>query len=249
MTHPNISTPAALIGEPTRSTILMTLCDGRAYAAGALADAAGVSAQSASNHLALLVEGGLLSMVRQGRHRYYRLASEEVARVVEGLALVAQPLRQSTLRTPATAELRTARCCYAHLAGRLGVCVHDALVGQGLLANMGTSSTGRTTYELSKRGELWTRKFIQRHGLEKSFPVLARDGLSCLDWTERRPHLAGPLGVQLLRIFLAADFLRRKAYGSKRSLSVSDQGWYFLGQELGIAPFTADVDETVHAAL
>ena len=110
MLNPNISAPAALIGEPTRAAILMLLCDGRAHTAGALADALGISAQSASNHLSLLINGELLTVVRQGRHRYYRIASAGVAQSIEALASIAAPVRpERLLHSPAHERLRLAR--------------------------------------------------------------------------------------------------------------------------------------------
>jgi DNA-binding transcriptional ArsR family regulator len=130
----NIAAPAALIGDPTRAAMLQALQDGRAQPASALAWAAGVTAQAASNHLAKLVDGGLLAVEREGRHRYYRLANAEVAHALEALSVLATPVRSlETPRTPKARALRDARCCYGHLAGRLGVCVADALVERGLL--------------------------------------------------------------------------------------------------------------------
>src|SRR5215212_6291239 len=121
----NIAAPAALIGDPVRSAILSALLSGRAEPASVLAQMAGVSPQAASNHLARLVDGGLLKVQAQGRHRYYRLAGEEVAHALEALACLAEP---PPMISPGMRAIRQARTCYAHLAGVLGVAVTDALL-------------------------------------------------------------------------------------------------------------------------
>jgi hypothetical protein len=122
--------------------MLQALMDGRAHPAGALAWAAGLTAQAASNHLAKLVDGGLVSVEREGRHRYYRLANAEVAHVLEALAVLAAPVRSlEQPRSPQARALRDGRCCYGHLAGRLGIAVTDALVARDLIRPPTASST------------------------------------------------------------------------------------------------------------
>ena len=191
MVAPNIAIPASLIGEPTRAAILTALCDGRSRSAGELADAAGISAQSASNHLTLLRGGGLITVVQQGRHRYFRLASPAVAQSIEALAAIAPPLRLERLgRRRGHEALQQARKCYSHLAGRLGVQLHDALLSRGYIAPVQTTDAGRTVYRLTEAG----RTGLRGLGVDEEV-----SGLSCLDWTERRDHLAGPLGTALLR--------------------------------------------------
>ncbi len=129
-----ISTPAALIGDPTRGTFLTALCDGRALPASELAQRAGVSASTASVQLAKLVEGGLLETERNGRHRYYRLADPSIASAIESLAVIAPRRPASSLRQARVgSELQAARTCYDHLAGALGVALFDALQRQRLL--------------------------------------------------------------------------------------------------------------------
>jgi DNA-binding transcriptional ArsR family regulator len=130
----NLALPAALIGDPVRAVILSALCDGRAQPAGALAYAARVSPQCASNHLAKLTEGGLLMVETEGRHRYYRLATPQVAAAIEALACLAPAIRSlEKPRTSSARSLRFARSCYDHLAGRLGVAVAAEAEARGYL--------------------------------------------------------------------------------------------------------------------
>jgi DNA-binding transcriptional ArsR family regulator len=211
----NIASPAALIGDPVRAAMLQALQDGRAQPAGALAWAAGVSAQAASNHLARLVEGGLLSVEREGRHRYYRLASAEVAHAIEALSAIATPVRSLEIpRSPKARALRDARCCYGHLAGRLGVKVADALVARGLLA-----PADDKLYAVTPEGRKWFAALgIEVSALSSPRGVARR----CLDWTERRHHLAGPLGVKLLAAMSARGWLALEAKG--RAVRLTPQG-------------------------
>ena len=130
----NLALPAALIGDPVRAAILSALCDGRAQPAGALAYAARVSPQCASNHLTKLTEGGLLAVETEGRHRYYRLATPHVAAAIEALACIAPAIRSlENPRTSSARSLRFARSCYDHLAGRLGVAVAEEAEARGYL--------------------------------------------------------------------------------------------------------------------
>ncbi|PVM87190.1 transcriptional regulator [Caulobacter endophyticus] len=211
----NIASPAALIGDPVRAAMLLALQDGRAQPAGALAWAAGVTAQAASNHLSKLVEGGLLSVEREGRHRYYRLASPEVAHAIEALSAIAAPVRSLEIpRSPKARALRDARCCYGHLAGRLGVKVADALVERGLLA-----PADDKLYEVTEEGRAWFGELgIEVSTLSSPRGVARR----CLDWTERRHHLAGPLGVKLLAAMSARGWLAPEDKG--RAVRLTPKG-------------------------
>jgi DNA-binding transcriptional ArsR family regulator len=230
MPNPNISAPAALIGEPTRAAILMALCDGRAHTAGVLADALGISAQSASNHLSLLIEGQLLTVVRQGRHRYYRLASANVAQSIEALANIAAPIRRDALCTSrAHEQLCLARCCYSHLAGALGVSVLEALLRMGVLLAAGDTPTGRTLYVLSDPGVQWAARVGLRLAQGQANP---KHAISCMDWTERKSHLAGLLGAQLLAGLIEARYL--EAIASGRGLRATPQGVALFHAEFGI---------------
>jgi len=201
----NIAFPAALIGDPTRAAILMALMDGSAQPASALAYVANVTPQSASNHLAKLMEGGMLAVEIQGRHRYYRLASPDIATVLEALANLAPCTRH--LRQPLTPKgraLRFARSCYDHLAGQLGVAIVDALEARALISK-GDPAT--KCYDLSEAGRRWFSDLgvdpdVKRRGR----PLQA---LCCLDWTERRHHLGGTLGTAFFERICALGWLER----------------------------------------
>jgi DNA-binding transcriptional ArsR family regulator len=221
----NIAAPAALIGDPTRAAMLQALQDGRAQPASALAWAAGVTAQAASNHLAKLVDGGLLAVEREGRHRYYRLANAEVAHALEALSVLAAPVRSlEAPRTPKARALRDARCCYGHLAGRLGVCVADALVERGLL----TPEDGKL-YAVTPSGSAWFEDLGVDVAALRSPRGVARQ---CLDWTERRHHLAGPLGVKLLERMTALAWLAVEPQG--RAVRLTVEGRQALRARLGV---------------
>ena len=221
----NIASPAALIGDPTRAAMLQALLDGRAQPASALAWAAGVTAQSASNHLAKLVGGGLLAVEREGRHRYYRLASAEVAHVLEALSVLAAPVRSLEIpRSPKARALRDARCCYGHLAGRLGVRVCEALVEQDLIR-----PADDKLYAVTPEGRRWFEDLGVKVDALRSPRGVARQ---CLDWTERRHHLAGPLGVKLLEAMAARGWLALEAKG--RAVRLTTEGAVALRDLLGV---------------
>jgi DNA-binding transcriptional ArsR family regulator len=221
----NIASPAALIGDPGRAAMLQALMDGRAQPAGALAWAAGLTAQAASNHLARLVDGGLVSVEREGRHRYYRLANAEVAHALEALAVLAAPVRSlEQPRSPQARALRDGRCCYGHLAGRLGIAVTDALVAQGFLCPADDKQ-----YAVSAEGRAW----FEALGLDLD-ALRSRRGVArqCLDWTERRHHLAGPLGVSLLSRMVALGWIETVA--GSRAARLTTVGREALRERLGV---------------
>jgi len=224
----NVAFPAALIGDPTRAAILMALLDGRFQPASALAYAANVTPQSASNHLARLLDGGLLAVERQGRHRYYRLASPDIAAALEALAVIAPSPRH--LCEPLTQKgrtLRFARCCYDHLAGQLGVAVTDALLRRGILR---VDASRARYYEISTSGHAWFVALgIDPAARRAGKPLHAR---CCLDWTERRYHLAGSLGTVLLERFETLGWLQRQR--ETRAVQVTPDGCDGLLALLGI---------------
>ena len=221
----NIATPAALIGDPTRAAMLQALQDGRAQPASALAWAAGVTAQAASNHLAKLVDGGLLAVEREGRHRYYRLASAEVAHAIEALSVLATPVRSLEVpRSPKARALRDARCCYGHLAGRLGVRVCEALVARDLIR-----PEADKLYAVTDEGRAWFEDLGVDVAALRSPRGVARQ---CLDWTERRHHLAGPLGVRMLEAMTARGWFVLEAKG--RAVQVTAAGERALRERLGV---------------
>jgi DNA-binding transcriptional ArsR family regulator len=193
-----LATAAKLLAEPARVAMLLKLMGGRAVPAGELALAACVSPQTASEHLARLMEAGFVTARRQGRHRYYELASEEVAYAVESLLLLSSKptdgSRANAVR-PAFGSIEHARTCYAHLAGWLGVAITDALQREGYLAPV----TGRA-FTVTDSGKAW----FEEQGIAVPCPPGVADpklARQCPDWTERRPHLAGTLGVNMYRRF------------------------------------------------
>ena len=199
---PNIASLAALVADPVRAQMVYALMDGRALTAGELARAGGVTAQTASTHLGRLVEGGMLSVARQGRHRYYRIGGPDMAHLLETLASVAGARHRPPVRTgPRDKALRTARVCYDHLAGTMGV---ELLAG--LLENGSLSGDGHTVWP-TPAGEARFRSVgIDIEGLRRRRRPICR---TCIDWSERRPHLAGGLGAALLAHFLSDGWARR----------------------------------------
>lgn len=199
---PDITRLAAMIGDPARNAMLSALMTGRAFTAGELALEAGVSAPTASGHLAQLMNAGLIVQRKQGRHRYYALSSTEVAEALEALAVLAAA--SGHLRTrpgPKEAALREARVCYDHLAGARGVQVFDVLAGSGFLAQTADALT------LSEAGGTFVAGLgVDIDGLQALRRPLCR---ACLDWSERRSHLSGALGAALLERFLEAGWVRR----------------------------------------
>jgi DNA-binding transcriptional ArsR family regulator len=188
---PDIATVAALIGDPARANILIALMAGKALTATELASEAGVTPQTTSGHLAKLQQNGLIIQRKQGRHRYYALAGDDVARVLEGLMGLAA--RSGHLRTrpgPKDSALRHARVCYNHLAGETGTLLYETLVSAGHIGSEGGEP------ELTDRGAAVMRDLgIDVEELRRARAPLCRE---CLDWSERRSHLAGSLGRAFL---------------------------------------------------
>lgn len=224
---PSLARLAGLLADGTRARFCLALLDGRAWTAGELARTAGVAAATASGHLDKLVAGGLLAEARQGRHRYLRLAGPEAAQLIEDLAAHAgpAPAPRGLRHASAGAAMARARTCYDHLAGRLGVAVTDALLAGGLLQE----STG---FAVTERGMEWFRGL----GIELARRPAGRRPVarSCLDWTERRPHLAGAAGAALCAYALAEGWCER--IGSRRALRVTGRGEEALHGLLGIVP-------------
>jgi DNA-binding transcriptional ArsR family regulator len=212
----DLAVVARLIAEPARAAMLDALLSGEALAAGELARAAGVSAPTASEHLARLHRGGLVEVIPAGRHRYHRLASPDVAHALEALALISPPRPVRSLRrSRSDAALAYARTCYDHLAGRVGVAVHDALVADGSL------TAGGDGYLLTTAGEArLTRLGVDLATARAGKRVFAR---GCLDFTERRQHLAGALGAAICRMTIDRGWLHRRGLG-QRALTLTDDG-------------------------
>jgi DNA-binding transcriptional ArsR family regulator len=221
---PRLAALATLLADETRAEVCLALLDGRAWTASELARYAGVAASTASEHLTKLVKGGLLAEERQGRHRYVRLADPQVAHLIEDLAAQAAPPqdRPRTLRAASvTSAMARGRTCYDHLAGRLGVAITEAMTLRGLLRQ-------HTGFALTDAGMRW----FADQGI-----VLERKGKrplvrGCLDWTERKSHLAGIAGGALCRHVLDAGWCVR--IGSERAVKVTSDGERALGELLGI---------------
>ncbi len=212
---PNVAEIAALIGDPARSAMLFALLDGRELPASELAFRAGTSPQSASAHLGKLVAGGLLNASAAGRQRLFRLASPDIGHAIEALATIARPTPTVALsQENALGRLRQARSCYDHLAGRLGVALTDHFIEHG------TIQLSERAFEITQRGETFFRGF----GIDVNRARATRRSFAraCIDWTERRPHLAGSLGASVLQRFLTAGWLARNA--KDRALRVTPIG-------------------------
>jgi DNA-binding transcriptional ArsR family regulator len=220
----DVAAGAALIAEPARAAMLDALLDGEPRSAGALAREAGIAASTASHHLGRLLDAGLVVMAPDGRRRAYRLARPEVARALEALALISPPRATTTLRrhTRAQAE-RAARTCYDHLAGVLGVAVCDALLARGAIA-----PDGEYAYALGPGAD------AAFDGLGVDLPPRGRRAYArpCIDWSERRPHLAGALGAAVADAFLARGWVARVP--GTRALRVSDAGRAGLREALAL---------------
>ncbi len=195
--HQDLSLTANLLGDPGRAAILLSLMDGLALPAGELASIANVAPQTASGHLARLIDGGLLSVERQGRHRYYRLSSPEVADAIEALLVLTPRLRSAESTAPThkvtAGSLAHARTCYTHLAGWLGVHIAQELEHRALL-----KPSGPKIYTVTPSGRAWFQSLGMELPQDLAPNRLAR---RCLDWTERRHHLAGTLGCAMYRRF------------------------------------------------
>lgn len=200
---PAIASVAALLGDPARANILTALMDGRALTVSELAEAAGVTIQTASGHLSKLDAANLLTAEKQGRHRYFRLSDPDVAQVLEALMGLAQRTGATRVRTgPKNAALRAARVCYDHLAGERGVDLLNGARQQGFIA-------GEEPLVLTDRGRAFFGEFgIDLARLEKGRRPVCR---ACLDWSERRSHLGGALGAAILSRLLEKGLVRRDA--------------------------------------
>lgn len=219
---------AGLMGEPARAAMLIALMDGRALTAQELAGAAHVGAATASRHLAQLVDAGMLRVERQGRHRYHRLASGEVARMLEGLmqfAAQSAPLPRKVVTGPRDAALRLARTCYDHLAGRIAVALADRLIEEGAVV------LNEDTAVVTERAP------AVMAGLGIDMGALQSGGRArpacrpCLDWGERRMHLAGGLGALLCTHCQQSGWLLRKS--GTRALELTPAGALALRNWLG----------------
>jgi DNA-binding transcriptional ArsR family regulator len=212
--EPRFAHIAASIGDPTRARMLAALLGGESLPSGDIARAAGVNPSTASEHLAKLVHAGLVAVEPRGRHRYFRVADADVARALEALALVAERSAADAkwLREPYR-SLKHARTCYRHLAGELGVeLLRSLLARRRLVARAGG-------YEITRAGRAW----LESIGVDPSGSLRGeRYAYACLDWSERRDHLAGRLATTLLDHFLARRWLVR--IEDTRALRLTPEG-------------------------
>ena len=222
-----VSEIALAIGEPARVRILYSLLDGRARTSTELAAIADVSASTTSAHLKRLAAARLVRMLRQGKHRYYSLSGAEVAGVLESLSVVAGAgQRPYTPRTPES--LRVARTCYDHLAGAIGVALHDRLHALGWLRNV---TAAGTVYEVSEEAT----RALRDLGLDitAARALRRRFACGCLDWSERRYHLGGALGAAFLALAQQKKWV--KPHLDSRALTVTDLGRRELNTRFGVA--------------
>ncbi len=222
--EPRFAKIAAMIGDPTRARMLSVLMNGEFVAAGELAGAAGISAQTASTHIAKLLDAELIVLREQGRHRYVRLAGDEVAQVLEALSFVAErSAHADKWERGAYKPLKAARTCYRHIAGELGVALFDGLLARGTLA------AEQSHYALTDAG----RAELQGLGIELPNDSTAsrRFAHACFDWSERRDHLAGSFAVTLLDHGLAQGWLRRVK--DTRALQLTPPGAKALARWIG----------------
>jgi DNA-binding transcriptional ArsR family regulator len=216
-TEPDVAALAALLTEPARAAILMHLLDGRSWTAAELGKVAGVGASTASVHLRKLVAGDLIQVSPAGRHRYFRIANIEIARLLEQLARLApkKPVPTPGARR-AAAGLRYCRLCYDHLAGRVGVALTASLLQRAWLIE------AEPWYHLTDAG----REALIELG------VSSTTGRTCMDWSERRLHLSGPLGRELAQALLGKKWMQRDS--RSRALWVTPDGSEALHRLLGI---------------
>jgi len=209
---------ASLVGDPARANMLTALMNGRALTATELSQEAGITPQTASSHLSKLEAGGLIEQEKQGRHRYYRLADPDVADVLESLQGLAARAGHLRVRTgPKDPALRRARVCYDHLAGDLGVQMLDSMRRQKLVRQH------KNDIELTADGERFVEKALQIDAATLTHPRRPVCK-ACLDWSERRHHLAGTLGAALMQRFTELKWAARDPVPGSRVVQFTRQG-------------------------
>lgn len=216
---------ASLIGERSRAIMLWNLLDGRAYTATELALCANISKQACSSHLNLLLEAEILTVEKQGRHRYFMFASDSAAHVIEGIAsLMRRDLGTRSTRDEIPEGIRYARTCYDHLAGRAGVAIYQGVISQGLIMKQGEILT------LTPQGEQWCNDLsINTEELRKQNRKFV---YACLDWSERKHHLGGSLAAAMLTMFVSLEWVRPAR--DSREVVITPQGKAELGRILNV---------------
>jgi len=222
--YSNISSTASLIGDPTRTSILVALADGRALPAGELATLAKVSPQTASAHLTKLVEGKLVTVETQGRYRYYRLANAEVADAIEAIATISPPLKIRSLRESSHKKaLDFARTCYGHIAGKFGVALTQSLIELGYLHDL------EGVYQVTDKGKRWLLDFsIESLPQKVNLNAIPQH----IDWTVRKHHMAGPLALAITRRLLDLGWIEQGSI--RRSIRITEKGRQKIFKEFGI---------------
>lgn len=222
-----IADVAAVVGDPTRANMLSLMMDGRAHSATELASSAEVTAATASGHLGKLLNSGLVEVARRGRHRYYRLATQEVAGMLEGIMVIAAIQRTTRTQPRIPPQLREARTCYDHIAGRLGVTIAHSLIAREAVSF--ADGGGEITHS--------GFALLRRIGIDldvlsgTSRRALCRP---CLDWSERQPHIAGVLGKALLQRLLELSWIER--IPQSRAVSISRAGGREMARVFGWRP-------------
>jgi len=223
---PDLAVVAGLIGDPARAAMMSVLMSGEAYPATMLAERAGVSAQTASAHLAKLTKASLIKVMRSGRYRLYRLGNAKVGHALEALGAISPEHQIVSLRqSDESAALKLARMCYDHLAGYIGVGITEALAHRSYIVPRGRD------FEITKKGMKWLVAFgVESEPFEQSRRRLATQ---CLDWSERRPHVGGALGAALANRMIEQGWFTRAR--SNRSLKITADGGRWLLKNFGIS--------------
>jgi DNA-binding transcriptional ArsR family regulator len=230
---PLIAEIAGLVGEPARATMLSALLDGRALTATELAHAARVTPQTASTHLAKLAQAGLVAAIRDGRYRYFRLATPRVAEMLDGIMAVALEHRPRYHPLSRRArELSAARICYDHLAGRLSVDLTDSLITRAYIV------AGDEAAEITRSGT----RFLTKFGIDLPALTSRRRPLCrlCVDWTERRPHIAGALGAALARRCFDLGWTKKMKHSGAVIVTPSGQRGFLTTFGIGVAEATGN---------
>ncbi|WP_113937454.1 MULTISPECIES: ArsR/SmtB family transcription factor [Bacillus] len=223
--NPNVAEVAFLLGEKSRAAILISLMDGRFHTASELAYMAAIKPQTASFHLSKLIESNLVNVDKQGRHRYYQLANEEVARILESFLAISPPPEVRSLKQSSQVKLlREARTCYDHLAGKLGVGLTESMLNTGYLEKE------ERNFVVTPKGE----QFFTDFGIDLGQLKRKRRSFShaCIDWSERHHHLAGALGNELMKRFLDLSWIVQVP--SIRAVKVTDKGKVGFKQHFNI---------------
>ncbi|MDO5988061.1 winged helix-turn-helix domain-containing protein [Flavivirga amylovorans] len=214
-----------MLGDKSRSIILWNLLDGRAYTATELATCANISLQSASNHLKKMTTANILSVEKQGRHRYFKFANDDVSQVIESMASL-MPLNKDykKIKTPKLNDFTYARTCYDHLAGSVGVRITDSLIDNRII------EISDKNYRVTKYGKKWF------HGIDINTDTIQLKKRSfahqCLDWSERKHHIAGALGASILEKMVEKDWIRKKP--NSRELMITSHGKIQLKNRLNL---------------